>query len=486
MNTDVAPRPLAEADPVRRYATLTFVRGAFVALAITLLGGLLGVLYTVPAIGETFKETIDFAVVRPLHTIFALAWIFLGGIAVVHRYLQDQAGAITAGDRWRLQIQVTVWAIAGLGILISVSLGITSGREYMGFHPVFSVLILVGWICFAWNFFRATWKGFWFRPVYVTMWGVGCLFFIYTFLEQHAYLLPGVFEDPVMDKRIQWKATGTLVGSFNLFVYGAMIYMGEKLSGDSSYGHSKLAYALFGIGLLNTFTNFAHHTYHVPQNHMVTWIAFVVSMLEILILCRVAWDVARFALNRVERPFCSAHAFLASAKWWIAAMLFTSILIAIPPLNSIIHGTYVVTAHAMGTTIGIDSFVLMGALTAVLAEILIARDGNAAANVLHTRRMWHLVVGLNVSVGALILWLSTVGIFDGVFRYLTPRSEAYAAYRPEWLSTSSGIVFAVAGLLAFIYFMALLRTWLPLVFLRFHREVVTTHDAGFPQREATP
>ncbi|MEE9602864.1 MAG: hypothetical protein V3V75_06130, partial [Thermoguttaceae bacterium] len=173
MNTDVAPRPLAEADPVRRYATLTFVRGAFVALAITLLGGLLGVLYTVPAIGETFKETIDFAVVRPLHTIFALAWIFLGGIAVVHRYLQDQAGAITAGDRWRLQIQVTVWAIAGLGILISVSLGITSGREYMGFHPVFSVLILVGWICFAWNFFRATWKGFWFRPVYVTMWGVG-------------------------------------------------------------------------------------------------------------------------------------------------------------------------------------------------------------------------------------------------------------------------------------------------------------------------
>ena len=51
--------------------------------------------------------------------------------------------------------------------------------------------------------------GFWNRPVYVTMWGVGTVLFVYTFLEQHAYLLPGIWSDPVHDLRVQWKATGT-------------------------------------------------------------------------------------------------------------------------------------------------------------------------------------------------------------------------------------------------------------------------------------
>ena len=55
----------------------------------------------------------------------------------------------------------------------------------MGAHPAVSILILGGWLCFAWNFFSVVGKGFWSRPVYVTMWGVGTLFFIVTFLEQH-------------------------------------------------------------------------------------------------------------------------------------------------------------------------------------------------------------------------------------------------------------------------------------------------------------
>jgi len=72
------------------------------------------------------------------------------------------------------------------------------------------------------------------------MWGVGVLFFIFTFLEEHAWLLPDVFAAPIVDLRVQWKATGTLVGSFNLFVYGILYYVAEKLSGDERYAHSNL------------------------------------------------------------------------------------------------------------------------------------------------------------------------------------------------------------------------------------------------------
>ena len=59
-----------------------------------------------------------------------------------------------------------------------------------------------------------------------------------------------VFADPLTDLRIQWKACGTLVGSFNLFVYGALYYVGERLSGDERAARSRLSYALFGVGLI--------------------------------------------------------------------------------------------------------------------------------------------------------------------------------------------------------------------------------------------
>ena len=97
---------------------------------------------------------LDLRQLRPIHTAFASAWIFLGGVAVVHRWLQDHGGVATVGDRWRLRVQVASWAIAGTGILLTLAMGIGSGREYVGFHPVFSVFILIGWICYAWNFFR--------------------------------------------------------------------------------------------------------------------------------------------------------------------------------------------------------------------------------------------------------------------------------------------------------------------------------------------
>ena len=238
-------------EPTRRYATLTFMRGSIASLGITLVAGLLGILYYVPGVA-TVMQGIDlrFETLRPLHTTFAAAFIFLGGVAVVHRYLEDVAGPVSRGERLRLKIQVILWAVAGAGILVSLAARVFTGREYMGFHPVLSIPILLGWLLFAWNFLRVVrFRGFLKQPVYITMWTVGVLFFVYTFIEQHAWQIDGVFADPLVDMRIQWKATGTLVGSFNLFVYGAVIYIGERISRDPSYGHSRLAYALFGVGL---------------------------------------------------------------------------------------------------------------------------------------------------------------------------------------------------------------------------------------------
>jgi nitric oxide reductase subunit B len=455
--------PFEQGHPVRQFATIMFIRGGLIAIAVTLFAGILGALYSVPSLAPWFQNIgLDLRQLRPMHTAFASAWVFLGGVAVVHRWLQDYGGEPTAGDRWRLRVQIVSWSIAGMGILLTLAMGIGSGREYVGFHPIFSLFILVGWLCYAWNFFRVAGPGFFDRPLYLTMWGVGMLFFIFTFVEQHLYLLPGVFGNPLQDLQVQWKATGTLVGAFNLFVYGSIIYISERISRDRTYGHSKVAYGLFSIGLLNSFTNFAHHTYHLPQDHLVKWISFIVSMMEILILCRALYDLWGLVRTSTEGEFCAARGSFAASKYWSVFILFSAVLISIPPLNAIVHGTYAVTGHAMGATIGIDTMVLLGALIWILGEHVGARDGEAAASVLHTVSMRWIVIGLNVSVAALVGWLHLSGTITGIARAGFAPGEVYVPI--SWLAQWNGIIFAATGFFVLIFFGALLSKMLPLSF----------------------
>ena len=455
--------PFESGDPARQFATILFIRGGLIAIAVTLVGGMLGALYSIPTLAPAFQSLgLDLRQLRPIHTTFASAWIFLGGVAVVHRWLQDYGGTATRGDRVRLRIQVLSWALAGVGILATRILGRGSGRDYVGFHPVFSALILTGWLCFAWNFFRIAGPDFFERPLYLTMWGVGMLFFIVTFVEQHLYLLPGVFSNPLQDLQVQWKATGTLVGSFNLFVYGSIIYIGERISGNPEYGHSKVAYGLFGVGLLNSFTNFAHHTYHLPQDHLVKWISFAVSMMEITILCRATYDLWKLVRTTEDRVFCAARGSFAASKYWSVFILLSAVLISIPPLNAIIHGTYAVTGHAMGATIGIDTMVLIGAIIWILGEHLVAREGEEAASVLNTAAMRRIVVGLNFGVAALVGWLHLSGTITGISRAGFAPGEVYVP--PTWLPMWNGILFAATGFVALAFFLALLWTLIPLAF----------------------
>jgi nitric oxide reductase subunit B len=450
---------VSEPCEVRRYATLTFLRGASVALLVSLTAGILSVLHYLPTSGGFLRDLgLGFPALRPLHTTFASAWIFLAAIAVIHRWLEEMGGPVTAGDRWRLRLQVSLWALAGVGITITLLMGITSGREYMGFHPLLSIPIFLGWLLFAWNYFRVAGPDFWNRPIYVSMWGVGLCFFVFTFSEQHAYLLPGVYADPIVDLRVQWKACGTLVGSFNLLVYGSLYYVGERLSGDEGPARSRLAYALFGVGLLNSFTNYAHHTYHLPQRELVKWVSFVISMTEIVILARVVWDLAQsLARKHADEQPRTAVLFMKAAKWWTAAMLGVSLLISIPPLNSLIHGTHVVMGHAMGTEIGIDSMILFAAVFALLSEILRRRGADDA--VLQTPSIRRMALGFNVAVAALVGWLTLWGVAVGVTRY-----QGLPA--PEWAQSAGPYVLVACGLCTAGFLAHLLAIWLRHLFAR--------------------
>ncbi|MEE9392802.1 MAG: cbb3-type cytochrome c oxidase subunit I [Planctomycetota bacterium] len=418
--------------------TFTLMRCALACVMITIIGGASSILFYIEQIAKFLNGYgIQFQNLRPLHTTFASAWIFLGGVACVHRYLFSAIASPTPGDRKRFRFQMVCWGLAGAGICLTLPFGLSSGREYLGFHPIFSLLILAGWLAFAVTFFKKVSKGFFERPVYVYMWGTGVLFFVFTFIEGHAYLIPQVRNYPIADLQIQWKHCGTLVASFNMLVYGALLYLGELVTGDKSYARSTKAFVFLGIGMLNSFTNYAHHTYHIPQDHLIKWVAFVVSMIEIIILVSIFNDLRRaIAKTTPTDRFTQTTRYLAIGRAWSFGLLALALLISVPPLNAVIHGTRVVMAHAMGSEIGIDTLVLFAFFSFVIEDAF-SRCWRTQAWLRHidARR---LINRLNGSLIALFLWLMLDGLVTGITR-------AQSMPLPEWLAKISPMATVVLG-----------------------------------------
>jgi len=438
---------------------LVMMASALGCVLLSLLFGAMSALYYVPGISaQMVKGNISLVQLRPLHLTFASAWIFLGAAAGAYKFLFDKFGEPTESDMRRFRLHMTLWGVAGLGALVTLPFGITSGREYLGFHPAFSLLIWVGWVLFAWTFFSKVKRGFFAQPVYVYMWGVGILFFLWTFAEGHAYLLPFVKQHPVADLQIQWKSCGTLVASFNQMVYGSLIYLAVRKTGDERIGQSTSAFALFWIGLLNSFTNYAHHTYHLPQSHFIKWTAFVVSMLEIIILVRVFQEVTA-ALKKQVKPyktsFSVTDSFLGMSKRWNMFLLTLALAISVPPWNALIHGTHVVMAHAMGSELAIDSYILLGVFAFLLAGIFPKREVSEV--VIQGPAVRKAVWMINGFLMALVALLLVSGFTTGVQRYL-------GQPMPAWLDVFPyGLVILGIGLAWSL--VRLIANWAPL-FLR--------------------
>ena len=425
------------ASMLRRTAGVQ-LRLALACILVTVLGGFVGALHYVPSLSTLLNDAgVTLPQMRPIHTAFASMWIFGGSVAIVYHWLCTNHGGLGKGDLLRFRVHTVCWLLAGAGILVSLFMGVSTGREYLGFHPAFSALLLFGWLMFAANVLRRLRHGFWGQPIYVWFWTVGTLFFIYTFVEGHSYLLPSVFENPIRDLQVQWKSCGTLVGSFNFMMYGSLTYVGERLSGDRGYAQSPTAFWLFGVGCLNSFTNYVHHTYHLPQMHAVKWIAFIVSMMEVIILVKLMLDLARMAANRRGAvPFCGRGSWLSTAKWWTAAMLLTSIAISYPPFNTYIHGTQLVMGHAMGATVGIDTLVLLGTSTWLVVEL----RGSAVLPAIDAPLSRLLIRSISSALAVLVAWLSVAGFVHGYHRY---HGEA----TPSWVSGSRHLLPSVGGLL---------------------------------------
>ncbi|MFN8242866.1 MAG: cbb3-type cytochrome c oxidase subunit I [Ferruginibacter sp.] len=372
-----------------------YILGMILLAAGLIFGVIAAMQYLLPGF---LKEELSFERVRPLHASSVVFWIILAATGGVVTYLQQHTGrALRSLLLARIQFYLFLVAIAA--IMVSYFTGVFGGREYWEFPPVLSLPIVVAWILFIINFILSV-RSFRRQPVYVWMWFTGLIFFLFTFSESYLWLLPYFRNNVVNDMTIQWKSYGSMVGAWNMLIYGCSIFLMDKISGNKTQSHSNMAFALYFTGLFNLMFNWGHHIYTLPTHAYVKHISYLVSMTELFILGKIIWQW-RSALTAAMKYFHRyEYRFLAAADVWIFLNLLLAILMSIPGINVYTHGTHVTVAHSMGTTIGINSFLLMAVGLDILQE---RRRLSLTSRSLITPAYWALNTGL------LVFWISLIG-----------------------------------------------------------------------------
>jgi len=376
---------------------------AFLMLSMSylLIGLLLGVIgglqYILPPL---LKEQLAFQKTRPLHVYLVISWIFTAAQAGLYYYLPRVAGRPLYWQQgaW---IHLFLHTAVSLFIVACFFLGYFGGREYLEFPPLLGAVIMLSWIPFAINFFFTLKPDYKNAPVYIWSWSTGILFFFITLSESYLWLLDYFHTNIVRDVTVQWKALGSMVGSWNMLVYGTGMYVMEKMSGDTKANRSPLAFFFYFLGLTNLMFNWGHHTYIVPAAPWVKTVAYVISMTELLILGFIILQWRKTMTQARKNYHNISYRLLSYADIWIFLNLTLAIAISVPSWNYYTHGTHITVAHAMGTTIGINTMLLFASVF-----YIIQNENKSVFEKSKSQISWGILI---TNISLLLFWGSLLG-----------------------------------------------------------------------------
>jgi len=346
--------------------SLHFIVFGLSALLLGVVFGLLSSLqYLIP---DFLKEYVPFHKMRPFHVTSVLSWIVLSAIGSIYFY-------ITRVENLRLfsaklaKIHFIIFLLTGVAIYISFLVGEMGGREYLAYPPVLTIAILVGWFLFGINYIKTLFKQVSNWPVYFWMWGTGIAFMIFHLCEAHLWIFPYFKESIIKDISVQWKSYGSFIGSWNMLVYGIAIYIMSKIKDDISLARGKVVFFFYFIGLTNLMFGWAHHTYLVPMQPWIRYVAYGVSMTEWVVLIYIIYNWKKSLTKETKEYFGMSYKFLITADFWIFLNLILALLFSIPAINFFTHGTHITVAHSMGTTIGINTTILLASVFFIVSKI---------------------------------------------------------------------------------------------------------------------
>ncbi|HBC02618.1 MAG TPA: hypothetical protein DC015_00085, partial [Aequorivita sp.] len=338
---------------------LLFLLFALTALFLGMLFGLTASLqYLLP---EFLKETVPFSKLRPFHVTSETSWIVLAATGSIYFFIASVEKFELFSPKFQL-LHFILFLLTGVAIYFSFAFDYTEGREYFAFKPILMIPILIGWVLFAINYFKTLYTNMKGWPVYYWMWGTGIVFMCYHLMEAHFWLFDFFRLNFIKDFAVQWKSTGSFTGSWNMLVYGISIYLMSEIKKDTDVATNKIAFFFYFLGLTNLMFGWAHHTYLLPTQPWIRYVAYAISMTEWIVLASIIYNWKRSVLKIEKENHPMAYRFLLATDFWIFINIILALLFSIPAINFFTHGTHVTVAHSMGTTIGINTTILFSAL----------------------------------------------------------------------------------------------------------------------------
>jgi len=350
---------------------------------------------------ELFKNFTPFSMIRPLHVTSVLSWILLGAIGSIYFFLNKKNS--TTNSNRLLKFHFFLYLLLGIIIIFSYFMGYMTGREYLAFSPVLIIPILLGWVIFGIIFFKTLLGKIKNWPVYYWMWGTGIVFMIYHLCEAQLWLLDDFRDHFTKNMTVQWKSYGSFTGSWNMLVYGISIYVMSKITDNKAMVHSKKVFFFFYLGLINLMFGWAHHTYFLPSPTWVRYLAYIVSMLEWIVLISIIYDWKQTLKIKENHNYHISVKFLKTTDLWIFLNLLLALLISIPAVNYFTHGTHITVAHSMGTTIGINTTILFSSFFYIVGDIKLQ-------NQKITNKIKKGLLFFNISLMSFILTLLIAGV----------------------------------------------------------------------------
>jgi len=346
---------------------------------------------------------------RPMHTLFSIAGAIAGILAMTEAVIgKAHPGHRVSGAGTTLAMIILFVVSAAL----SIALGYGSGREYVSWHPVASVPLLAAMAASALGIFRARMGLFHFFPEGAWLIGTGYAFVMLGLIESHLWLWPWVGLDSVRDLTVQWHGIDLLFAGMNVALYGAAAVLVSRRQ------PTPRSSSLYAIALFSLLFTFGHHHYASPQPGFLKTLAVLASLLAIVSFLRHARAARRREAHGVA-PIWQAP--VSAAATWTLVATGSGILLAIPQLNTLYHGTYAIVIHAMGSMIG------------VLFMLVIAGGLLVAGHFADAQRVRFGVRLVNGSLAALWLYLLALGTFEGLARVATDPLLVSQHLRP-WLA----------------------------------------------------
>ena len=305
---------------------------------------------------EPKSGVMGFLSLRPLHVSSAYLGIITAGLGFLTLIIAKMK--TTRFGIFLQYLHFSLWVIALIGIFYSYFTGDFGGREYWEFNPVWALPIFISFIVFLVFYLHQI--GFSIKwPIYYWMWLTGIIFFIFTFIENYLWIFPYFRQHFIADMTIQWKVNGSLVGAINQIIYGVAFYLMEKISGDEKSSYQKLSFAMYFLGMFNLMFNWGHHIYLLPTEKYIHYIAYAVSMTEWIILIRIFYKWSQQIKENKQFYYFFPYRFLMASDYWVTINLTLALFMSIPAINLYTHGTHITVAHAMGTTIGINTMIIL-------------------------------------------------------------------------------------------------------------------------------